>query len=136
GVIDVHGGREHVIALDESGAVYTWGSNQHGQIGQGTLGGLVSSPQPVAGLSNVVTVTTGHYHSLALLADGSLRSWGMNAAGQLGDGTQVRRTSPVSVTGGNSFIGIAAGRNMSYAIREDGTLWAWGLNSEGQLGNG
>lgn len=136
GIIDVHGGREHIVALNESGTVYTWGSNQHGQIGMGTVGGTRPTPFQVPGIADAIAVTTGHYHSMALRSDGSVWAWGYNAFGQLGDGTTTRRTSPVRVSGAHVFVAIAAGRDMSYAIRADGTLWGWGLNTEGQLGDG
>lgn len=136
GIIDVHGGREHVVALSQDGTVHTWGSNQHGQIGRGASGGSQTTPFQVPGISDVVAVTTGHYHSLALRSDGSVWGWGYNGLGQLGDGSNSNRAAPVRVLGSHIFVKIAAGRDMSYAIRSDGTLWAWGLNTDGQLGDG
>ncbi len=135
GVVDLHGGREHVTALREDGTVWVWGSSQQGQLG---LGGTANRPTPtqVPGLSGVAAVETGHNHSLALLADGRVRTWGLNADGQLGDATTTLRRSPVSVTGLDDAVAIAAGRNMSYALHEDGTVVAWGRNDEGQLGDG
>lgn len=135
GVVDLHGGREHVIALLGDGTVRTWGRNNQGQLGDGTLSNR-NSPLEVTGLSDIVAVSTGHYHSLALRDDGTVWTWGYNAFGQLGDGTTTRRTSPVQVSGLTNVTQIAAGRDMSYAIRGDGTLWGWGLNSSGQLGDG
>ncbi len=135
GVTDLHGGREHVIALLSNGTVRTWGSNDQGQIGDGTTANR-PNPTTVPGVNGIVAVETGHYHSLALGADGRIWSWGYNAFGQLGDGSTTRRLSPVRVQGIANAVGIAAGRDMSYAIRSDGTLWAWGLNGDGQLGDG
>ncbi|HEX9644572.1 MAG TPA: PKD domain-containing protein [Acidimicrobiia bacterium] len=134
-VVDLHGGREHVIALLSNGTVRTWGRNNFGQIGAGG-GGNRTSPTAVPGLSNVASVSTGHYHSLARLANGNVWTWGYNAFGQLGDGTTTHRNSPVQVQGLDDAVTIAAGRSMSYAIRSNGTLWGWGLNSSGQLGDG
>ena len=135
GVVDLHGGREHVVALLGNGTVRTWGRNNQGQLGDGTLTNR-NSPIQVPGLTNVIAVSTGHYHSLALRSDGTVWTWGYNAFGQLGDGSTTRRTSPVQVSGLTNVTRIAAGRDMSYAIRADGTLWGWGLNSSGQLGDG
>jgi alpha-tubulin suppressor-like RCC1 family protein/chitodextrinase len=134
-VVGLHGGREHVIALLGDGTVRTWGRNNQGQLGDGTLINR-NSPLQVSGLSGIVAVSTGHYHSLALRGDGTVWTWGYNAFGQLGDGSTTRRTSPVQVSGLTNVTYVAAGRDMSYAIRADGTLWAWGLNSSGQLGDG
>ena len=135
-VIDVHAGREHVVALRTGGTVVTWGSNQMGQLGIGVNGGTRSSSVAVPNLTNVTMVSTGHYHSLALRADGSVWTWGYNFAGQLGDGTLTSRNQPVRVSGTRTYRYIAAGRDMSYAVATDGTLWAWGLNGDGQLGDG
>ena len=135
-VVDVHAGREHVVALREGGTVVTWGSNQMGQLGIGVNGGVRQSPVAVPTLSNVTMVSTGHYHSLALRADGSVWTWGYNFAGQLGDGTTTGRNQPVRVSGTRTYVYVAAGRDMSYAVATDGTLWAWGLNGDGQLGDG
>jgi hypothetical protein len=84
----------------------------------------------------VVEVATGHYHSLALRSDGTVRAWGYNAFGQLGDGTTTNRRSPITVSGLTNVVHIAGGRDMSYAVRSDGTVWAWGLNSDGSIGDG
>ena len=134
-VVDLHGGREHVVALRDDGTVWVWGSNQQGQLG---LGGNAnhSTPTQVPGLTGVTAVETGHNLSLALMADGTVRTWGLNADGQLGDGTTTLRRTPVSVVGLNNAVAIAAGRNMSYALRADGTVVGWGRNDEGQLGDG
>lgn len=134
-VVDLHGGREHVIALRSDGTVWVWGSNVEGQLGLGTTGNR-STPVRVGSLSDVVAVETGHNFSLALTADGDVWSWGLNSDGQLGDGTTTMRRSPVRVTGLDDAIAIAAGRDMSYAIRADRTVVAWGRNAEGQLGDG
>lgn len=134
-VVDLHGGREHVVALRDDGTVWVWGSNVEGQLGLGTTANR-STPTQVPGLSGVTAVETGHNSSLALLAGGTVRTWGLNADGQLGDGTTTLRRSPVTVSGLTTAVAIAAGRNMSYALRADGTVVAWGRNDEGQLGDG
>jgi alpha-tubulin suppressor-like RCC1 family protein len=141
--VELHGGREHVVALRANGAVWTWGSNQHGQIGDGTSGTANNrrSPVQVTGLSGIEMVSGGHYHSMALLADGTVRAWGNNAQSQLGDGTTSRRTRPVAVTTGpgvnlSGVTLIAGGRGHSLALLGDGTVRAWGYNATGGLGDG
>jgi alpha-tubulin suppressor-like RCC1 family protein len=134
-VVDLAGGRGHVIALRSTGTVVAWGQNSNGQVGDGTTTNRLV-PTAVTGLSNVIEVATGHYHSMALRSDGTVWTWGMNTSGQLGDGTTTRRTRPVQVTGLTNVIHVAGGRDMSYALRSDGTVWAWGLNTDGELGDG
>jgi hypothetical protein len=115
--------------------VYTWGRNNDGQIGDGTL---TARPTPtlVAGISDVIDVATGHYHTLAIRSDGTLWGWGYNALGQLCDGTTTNRRVPVRVGGLTDVVATAGGRSMTYALRSDATLWACGDNANGQLGDG
>jgi alpha-tubulin suppressor-like RCC1 family protein len=134
-VVDLAGGRGHVIALRSTGTVVGWGQNSNGQVGDGSTTNRLL-PVPITGLSNVIEVATGHYHSMALRSDGTVWTWGMNTSGQLGDGTTTRRTRPVQVSGLTDVTHIAGGRDMSYALRSDGTVWAWGLNTDGELGDG
>ena len=134
-VTDLHGGREHVVALRANGTVWTWGSNDEGQLGIGTTGNR-STPVQVPSLTGVTAVETGHNYSLALRSNGTVWTWGLNSDGQLGDGSITTRRSPVQVSGLTNAVAIAGGRDMSYAIRADGTVVGWGRNDEGQIGDG
>ncbi len=136
GVIDLHGGREHVVALKSDGTVWTWGSNVEGQQGRGTTANTLTPTQVTSLGTNNVAVETGHNHTVVLKSNGTVWTFGLNSDGQLGDGTTTTRRSPVQVSGINDAIGIAAGRDMSYAIRPGGQVWAWGRNVEGQMGDG
>ena len=120
--------------LRDDGTVWAWGYNEHGELGDGTTTTRLS-PVPVAGLSNVVAVAGGQFHSLALKRDGTVWAWGSNGNGQLGDGTLTQRLTPVRVVGLTDVVAIAAGQRHSYALKSDGTVWAWGYNASGQLGD-
>ena len=136
-VVDLDGGREHVVALDSSGAVWCWGHNQYGQIGDGTkTNRLVPTRVTFTGNPVITAIGTGHYHSMALDADGSVWCWGFNKWGILGDGTTTNRSRPVKVSGLTNAIAIAGARDHSLALRADGTVVAWGDNEFGNLGNG
>ncbi len=93
-------GGAHVCALRASGGVACWGANGHGQLGDGTV---ATRTMPVAtmglGSAAVVQVSVGDFHSCALLADGTVRCWGENADGQLGDGTTTVRQVATVVVG-------------------------------------
>lgn len=73
-----------------------WGSNEMGQLGDGTTTDRLV-PAPVPGLTNVVEVVTTGYHTCARAADMTVRCWGRNEESQLGDGTTINRTAPVLV---------------------------------------
>jgi len=139
GVCAIAGGSYHSLALKSDGTVWAWGRNFNGQLGDGTYGGGADkgSPVRVLGLSGVIAIAGGQNHSLALKSDGTVRAWGSNYYGQLGNGTSgAYSTSPVSVSGLTDVIAIAVGDNHSFALKSNGTVWAWGRNIDGQLGNG
>lgn len=73
-------------------------------------------PVTVTGLSGVVAISAGYFHNLALLNDGTLRAWGANTLGQVGNGTQIDSPVPVTVTGLTGVTRIAAGNSHSLAI--------------------
>ncbi|OJT18893.1 hypothetical protein BO221_38790 [Archangium sp. Cb G35] len=137
GVTAVAAGAYHSLALDVDGRVWTWGSNSYGQLGDGTTTPKRSVAAKVPGLENVVAISAGYYHSLALRVDGSVWAWGENLNGQLGDGTITRRFAPVRVTatGLPSMVALSGGGLHSLALGTDGSLWAWGSNARGQLGD-
>jgi alpha-tubulin suppressor-like RCC1 family protein len=135
-VVQVVGGREHVVALRSGGRVVAWGDNSYGQIGDGTFTDR-PSPTSVVGLpSNVVAVATGHYSSFALTSDGHVFGWGWNSLGQLGDGTTTNRNRPVAVGSLTGIQQVVGGRDFSAALAADGTVWAWGSNANGECGDG
>lgn len=126
-VIEVSGGREHVIALKDDGSVITWGSDANGALGNGTPLSSSSTPVSVAGLTDVIDVDDGHYHSLALKANGTVWGWGQNSLGQLAQGNETSpKTSPVQWGSISDAVGIFGGRDMTYVLDADGALWCSG----------
>jgi alpha-tubulin suppressor-like RCC1 family protein len=80
-------------------AAVSWGLNSQGQLGNGTTDEYGPYGE-VSGLdSDVVQVAAGFSHGLGVISDGTVRAWGDNTYGQLGDGTQTERSTPVQVTG-------------------------------------
>jgi alpha-tubulin suppressor-like RCC1 family protein len=70
-------------------------------------------------------------------AQGEVWAWGLNGAGQLGDGTTtLQRNTPVQTSGLSGVQSIGSGLFHSLALKNDGTVWAWGFNGTGQLGDG
>jgi len=87
-------------------------------------------------LSDVLQLSLGIYHTVALTKNGYILSWGANYYGQLGDGTTDERYTPVQVVGINNAIHISSGFEHSCALLSNGTIYCWGANYYGQLGIG
>jgi alpha-tubulin suppressor-like RCC1 family protein len=68
--------------------------------------------------------------------DETMKCWGDNSNGQLGDGTTTQRNAPTAVSAQFGFFSIATGYRHSCAQIWDGSLQCWGLNANGQLGDG
>ncbi len=130
-------GNYHSAAITEDGSLYTWGNNEHGQLGDGTTEERYTPTKiTIDGGKKVIAVSLGGGHSAAITEDGSLYTWGWNANGQLGDGTLEDRYTPTKVeTDGKKVIAVSLGEQHSAAITEDGALYMWGCNGSGRLGN-
>jgi alpha-tubulin suppressor-like RCC1 family protein len=136
GFKDISAGERHSLALKEDGTVWTWGSNEVGQLGTGRWNIDSTTPVRAYDLSGVTAISAGAYHSLALRETGSVFAWGGNSRGQLGDETTTNRNRRVLVSNLSGVKTIDAGNYYSLALKPDGTVRAWGWNAEGQLGDG
>ena len=125
-------------ALDEDGKVWTWGRNNVKELGREISGSETSVPGIVPDLEGVVSISAMDRHTLAVKDDGSLWTWGWNAAGQLGDGTLENRRIPKQVMENVMAAGktVSAGAGFSVALETRGKAVAWGSNTAGQLGDG
>ena len=145
----VLGGGGHTIALLTDGTVWTWGNNEYGKLGNNlansnltettydsSLPQQVHGPGDVGFLSNIVAISAGEIHNTALKSDGTIWTWGLNASGQLGDGTTNNAHTPVQVIDLTNVVAISARAYHGLALKSDGTLWGWGDNRYGQLGLG
>src|SRR6185503_311942 len=95
------------------------------------------TPVQVSGLTNVIAVSSGGTHTLALKSDGTVWAWGNNTYGQVGLGSDFsNRLTPVQVPGLSGITAISAGIYHNLALKADGTVWVWGENSHGELGDG
>ncbi len=146
------GGGIYGAGLSKDGTLYSWGTNDKGQLG---LGNTSSRSSPVAVMSGTTFLDfwippmssasfINYDYMMALAEDGTLYAWGGNADGQLGLGDIASRSSPVAVLGGLKFkeVNVCASSAITtsggqvYAIAVDGTMYAWGANTSGTLGLG
>ncbi|MEU2549094.1 chromosome condensation regulator RCC1 [Streptomyces roseolus] len=141
-VKDVEAGCYFSVALRQDGTVWTWGSGSYGRLGTGPSpedpihNTSRDTPQQVEGLTDIVDISAGCTHALALTADGRVKSWGGGGSGQLGNDTKTQATSPVDVKLLSGVTTISAGPFHDFAILQDGTIKGWGYNKFGQLGDG
>jgi cysteine-rich repeat protein len=147
-VVEVAAGPRHACARLEGGSTACWGANQFGQLGRGTHdetgepGGVDLGGQGTVG---AVGLSAGDVHTCALLEDGSVKCWGYNELGQLGQGHrnnlgdepgELGDSLPPVDLGGVPATEIAAGYAHTCALLADGNIKCWGGNFFGELGQG
>jgi alpha-tubulin suppressor-like RCC1 family protein len=122
--------------LKSDGTLWAWGYNGDGQLGDGTNTEQTMPVQTQASLDGWLSIAAGYNHNAGLKSNGTIYTWGNNAAGQLGDAANSNRTTPILVGTDDHWISIDGGDAHTVGIKSDGTLWAWGFNEYGQLGDG
>jgi cysteine-rich repeat protein len=146
-VAQLAAGANHTCALKMTGAVYCWGSGQHGQLGYASTKSIGDDEDPAASGNvevgePVKQIAAGHSHTCALSRAGAVRCWGRAQEGQLGYGHTVNigdnehPEAAGDVQLGGSAVQIAAGAWHTCALLEKGTVRCWGSGAQGQLGYG
>lgn len=143
---------DQAMALTTDGTVETWGQNNLGALGNGTVTGPDAcenaqmtcdlTPTAVSGLPTIAAISAGNAYDLALDTSGNIWAWGATCAtscqseGVLGDGTDSGSSTPVELTGLPAITTIVAGQSFSIALDGSGDVYTWGDNASGQLGLG
>src|SRR5206468_541092 len=136
----------HTCALPGDGTVRCWGQNDYGQLGNGTSDPVPDSPSTfnptpvtVSGITTAVAISAGGWYTCAVLRDGTVRCWGDNNWGQLGNGSPEGTTSTIPAapaTGITTAIATSAGAEHNCVLLRDGTVRCWGNNNFGRVGVG
>lgn len=140
-VIATSAGRGHSMAIRNDGSLWAWGNPSYGVLGNGlvsittweysgrnyqSIDTSLDVLSPIRIMDDVIAVSAGGVHTMAIRSDGSLWAWGSNTPGLLGDGTTINRPIPIRVM--DNVVSVSAGTQQTMAIISDGSLWIWGGN--------
>jgi alpha-tubulin suppressor-like RCC1 family protein len=143
-VVQVSAGAETSLALLSNGNIVAWGDNLWDELGQGSNSGPETcgthscslTPVLISTIKGVIQIAAGARFGLALLQDGTVMGWGLNYAGELGQGTWGNTVAtPTSISGLTEVKEISAGAE-SMALLDNGQVRMWGSNIYGALGDG
>lgn len=130
-------GVSHTCAAKRAGHVWCWGRDEaFGDEPSLATAHCGESPTEVPGIDDVVGLALGALHTCGLTGAGDALCWGEGADGQLGNGSDARRSTPRAVVGLPPTRQIVAGYAHGCALDRDGSVWCWGANEHGQLGTG
>src|SRR5262249_13565716 len=131
----------HTCAAMTEGGIRCWGSNDHGQLGDGTTADramAASSPTLFAG-TPIKAIAPGYVHTCVLTAAGAVYCWGDDQDGQIGDGQltpELRLTPGPAVPIGAPATALVTQESANCALTLEGDVQCWGANYYGQLGDG
>ncbi|MFN7014008.1 MAG: RCC1 domain-containing protein, partial [Bacteroidia bacterium] len=127
-------GSNFSVALKNDGTVWVWGRGWEGQLGNGTTNLVNPLPVQVTGITNAAKIAAGDAHTIALLNNNTIKIWGGNLYGQLGNSNQINQTIPITINPIGTVLEVEAGLGSSYYLTSNGSLYASGYNYAGVLG--
>jgi alpha-tubulin suppressor-like RCC1 family protein len=114
--------------------LWVWGQGSLGKLGNNSTTNISTPITTFSGGSNWKQVSAGAYNIAAIKTDGTLWTWGLGAAGRLGNASTTNVSTPVTTfSGGTNWKQVSVGDSIA-AIKTDGSLWVWGSGSNGRLG--
>ena len=147
-IVSISFNQNHSSLLTKDGSVYTWGSDDDGELGRGETGRSDCGRRTencrldigkVNSLADVVAISSGYGHRLVLNKAGEVWAFGDNSEGQLGVDGVDHSSTPVQVDFSSQanvgkIIQVVASSRSSYALDDKGQVWAWGSNKYGNFG--
>src|SRR5205814_9456728 len=132
----ISSGGSHACALTTSQRPFCWGSNDSGQVGDGSFLNR-AVPVPVGGSLVADVISAGDHHSCAVSVSAPRRifCWGSNNFGELGTGSFTKSPVPGPVNSTSDWQDVSAGLDYACASRVGGGAFCWGKNDVGQLGD-
>lgn len=130
----ISAGYEHSLALKNDGTVWAWGYNGFGALGNGSDDINSNVPVKVANLAGVKEISAGQNFSLALMENGTVRAWGYDIYGSLGNGdANANQHVPVNVENLNGVTQISAPEVgfHALALKKNGDVFFWGRGPDG-----
>ncbi len=135
--VDLYAGGHHFCALDAQRRAFCWGWNRFHQLGDGSGDTIsVSVPTAMVGSHRWKRLLLGQVHSCGINESDDLYCWGLNDAGQFGDGTTTLAPVPRFIRSMRPYQSLSTGAKHMCAITKDGFAFCWGRGTQGQLGNG
>ncbi len=137
-IVDLSAGEFHACAVDNSGNLHCWGLlNNSGEQGSGNINSTAPDYDvvDVLGVNDATQVATGLDYTCYLKVDQTVKCFGNNQYGQLGNGTTVSSLIPVSVFGLQNVIRISGGAQNVCALLQNQTSFCWGRNDKKQIEN-
>ena len=141
-------GTGYTCAILDDDSAKCWGRGHAGQLGNGKTGSLSSPPNSPINLGFEITakaITAGKFHTCAVIDNSSIKCWGLNDSGQLGQGNTSNRGDgsnmgdnlpAVDLGAGKTARAISTGDRHTCAILDNASIKCWGSNISGELGIG
>ena len=136
-VIDISAGSDYVLALLSDSTVKSFGRNGVGQLGVGSVNPFEFIPMIIPGINTAIAIGAGFDHGAIVLGDGTIRTFGFNGFGSLGDGTNVDSNVPVTVLNIDNAVNVTGMNNATIVLLDNGQLKSFGQGAgNGRLGSG
>jgi len=142
-------GDKHTCVMDDNASIKCWGYGYYGQLGIGDQKSYNRPLENVLELGSGKTakaITAGDRHTCVMLDNSSIKCWGLNDSGQLGQGDTNNRGDgiggnpnnlpSIDLGSGKTARGISAGDRHTCAILDNASIKCWGSNNSGELGIG